>query len=403
MGDADVSILAGTGKPVISYDFNFVRGWRGPAFYSNGGLNPIMDLSHLKTCFLAGTLGQGGAERQLFFILRALRQCGAVPRLLCLAQDEFWEEPIRKLGVPITFVGQAKSKLMRLFRIMMELRRHPPQILQSQHFYTSAYVGAAARMLGLCGIGAMRCDGLTEVLDTGLIGGRLSLRAPKVIAANSRVAIRYATDHGVPPGRLYFLRNVVDTEYWNASPRHAVNRVHLITVGRLVQQKRLDRFLSVLARLRKATNREVKGTIVGSGPLRESLERQARELGLWPSSVEFRGAIADMAQIYQQADICVLTSDYEGTPNVLLEAMASSLPVVATRVGGVPDIVRHGENGFMVLPGDEDSLCASLVRLINDSQRRLQMGKNARAYIEANHSVDAMRALLAGLYQLALS
>jgi glycosyltransferase involved in cell wall biosynthesis len=403
MVDANVSILAGAEKPITSYDFDFARGSRGPAFRSNEGLSPIIDLSHLNICFLAGTLGQGGAERQLFFILRALRQSGAAPRLLCLAQNEFWEDRIRKLGVPITFVGQAGSKLMRLFRIMRELRRHPPQIFQSQHFYTSAYVGVAARLLGLCGIGAMRCDGLTEVLDSGLIGGRICLRAPKVIAANSRVAIRFATDHGVPPGRLYFLRNVVDTEHWNAAPRHDVKQVHLITVGRLVQQKRVDRFLSVLARLRKETNRVVKGTIVGSGPLRESLERQAQVLGLLPSSVEFRGAIADVAPIYQQADICVLTSDYEGTPNVLLEAMASSLPVVATRVGGVADIVRHGENGFMVLPGDEDSLCVSLVRLINDSQLRLQMGKNARAHIEEKRSVDALPALLAGLYQLALS
>src|SRR5579862_4193219 len=100
-----------------------------------------MDLAKLKICFLAGTLGQGGAERQLFYNLKALRECGADVRLLCLGQHEFWEDPIRRLGIPIIYVGRSKSKLKRLVRIVAELHRDRPAIFQSQHFYTSAYVG----------------------------------------------------------------------------------------------------------------------------------------------------------------------------------------------------------------------------------------------------------------------
>jgi glycosyltransferase involved in cell wall biosynthesis len=363
----------------------------------------MKDLSQLKICFLAGTLAQGGAERQLFYILRALSQRGAAPRLLCLAQGEFWEDRIKNLGVPITCVGQPKSKLMRLFWIMIELRKHSLEIFQSQHFYTGAYVGAAARLLGLCGIGALRNNGLSEVLDSGPIGGWLSLRVPKMMAANSRAAIQYAVENGVRPERLYFLPNVVDTEQFKPTLRRGENRIRLITVGRLVEQKRLDRFLSVLARLRKATNRDVQGTIVGAGPLKGPLEKQAETLGLVPSAVEFRAGVSEMAPVYQEADICILTSDYEGIPNVLLEAMASGLPVVATEVGGVAEIVRQGENGFMAPAGDEQGLCAALSRLINDSQLRMQMGKSARAYVEANHSVNGLPAMLTGLYRLACS
>lgn len=362
-----------------------------------------MDLSKLRICFLAGTLGQGGAERQLFYILRALRQSGAVPRLLCLGQNEFWEDRIKNLGVPVTCVGQAKSKLKRLFRIMTELRKHLPQVFQSQHFYTSAYVGAAARLLRLCGIGALRSNGLMEVQDSGPIGGWLSLHAPQIIAANSRPAIQYAVEHGVRPERFYFLPNVVDTEQLKPAARRSEDTVRLIAVGSLLQCKRFDRFLSILARLRGEVNRQVTGVIVGAGPLRAQLEKQAEALGLLPSAVEFRGTVSDMAPVYAEADISVLTSEYEGTPNVLLEAMASGLPVVATKVGGVPEIVRQGENGFMVEPGDEASLCAALVGLINDSQMRMQMGRNARAYVEANHSVNRLPAILSGLYRLALS
>jgi glycosyltransferase involved in cell wall biosynthesis len=362
-----------------------------------------MDLSKLRICFLAGTLGQGGAERQLFYILSALRQSGADLHLLCLGQNEFWEDRIKNLGVPITCVGQPKSKLRRLFRIMTELRKHPPQVFQSQHFYTSAYVGVAARLLRLCGIGALRNNGLNEVLANGRIGGCLNLHTPRIMAANSQAAIRYATERGVRPERLYFLPNVVDTGQLKPASRRKQNPLRLIAVGRLVQQKRFDRFLSAVARIRKETSGEVKAIIVGSGPLRAQLEKQAGALGLLPSLVEFRGAVSDMAPVYAEADICVLTSDYEGTPNVLLEAMASGLSVVATKVGGVPEIVWQGENGFMVEPGDEASLCAALVHLINDSELRTQMGKNARAYVEANHSLDRLSTMLSGLYHLALS
>jgi glycosyltransferase involved in cell wall biosynthesis len=185
--------------------------------------------------------------------------------------------------------------------------------------------------------------------------------------------------------------------------RRNEDTVRLIAVGSLLQCKRFDRFLSIVARLRREVNRKVTGVIVGAGPLRAQLEKQAEALGLLPSAVEFRGSVSDVAPVYQEADICVLTSEYEGTPNVLLEAMASGLPVVATKVGGVPEIVRQGENGFMVEPGDEASLCAALVCLINDSQMRMQMGRNARAYAEANHCLDRLPTMLHGLYRLALS
>ncbi len=370
---------------------------------SEESLISVNDLSRLKICLLAGTLGQGGAERQLFYILQTLRRCGAAPRLLCLGQREFWEDPIKKLGVPITPVGAAPSRLKRLFRIVAELRKDPPAIFQSQHFYTNFYVAAAARWVRSREIGAMRNDGISGQQDGGRLAGWLNLRPPRLLAANSRAAIRYAAAKGVRPDRLYFLENVVDTQSWKPTPRLQKGHIQLITVGRLIELKRLDRFLTALAQLRKATNREVRGTIVGVGPLKERLQKQAEILGLLPSAVQFRAGVAEMAPLYQEADICVLTSDHEGTPNALLEAMASGLPVVATRVGGVPDIVHHGRVGLLVDAGDEENLCMALETLISNAQLRMQLGRNARAYVENNHSLHGLPAKLIELYRLALS
>jgi glycosyltransferase involved in cell wall biosynthesis len=109
------------------------------------------------------------------------------------------------------------------------------------------------------------------------------------------------------------------------------------------------RFLSVIAAVQKRSPRPTKAVLVTTGAAeRDTLEQQAARLGLSPESVEFRPAVGDMGPVYRDADIFLLTSDWEGTPNVVLEAMASGLPVVATRVGGVPEIVRHGETGLLV-------------------------------------------------------
>jgi glycosyltransferase involved in cell wall biosynthesis len=220
------------------------------------------------------------------------------------------------------------------------------------------------------------------------------------------MAIRYAIARGVPASRLYFLPNVVDTDWFKPSGSCSNGSLTLIAVGRLVKQKRLDRFISILDRLRTDFRLNVRGLIVGSGcqheDLRPELENQARSLGLFPDIVQFRGGVSEIRSFYHEAAVCVLTSDFEGTPNVLLEAMASGLPVVATNVGGVPGIVRHGRTGFILEPDDLDGLVASLFDLLMNRELRTEIGRRARAFVEENHSLQRLPAYLGGLYQQAL-
>src|SRR5438552_4128982 len=271
--------------------------------------------SQLKICYLAGTLGQGGAERQLFYALRALRENGVSPRVLCLDRGAFWEEPISRLRVPVTWIGQNSSRLKRLVRIIKELRKDPPDIFQSQHFYTNAYVSLAAWALKRPGIGALRSNGIFDLRETGRMG-RINLHLPKTLAANSRTAIRYAISQGVRASSLYFLPNVVDTERFKPAVNTPPEPATLLAVGRLTREKRFDRFLTILGRLRNDHRLNVRGLIVGptraDQELRPELEEQAAALGLFPDAVEFRGSIADMPSTYQQAMVCVLTSDHEG-------------------------------------------------------------------------------------------
>jgi len=360
---------------------------------------PTINFEALKICFLAGTLGQGGAERQLFYLLKSLRECGARPRVLSLTEGEFWEAPIRALGVPVTWVGQAAGRVQRAWRIVNELRRHTADIIQSQHFYTNLYAVAAARAAGGREIGALRSDALSEVQSHALTG-KLSLRAPRRLAANSRAAIRNAVALGVPAEKLFLLPNVVDGDAFRAAPRRRPGQITLLAAaGRLTSEKRVDRFLSLLARLRATAGPHVRGLIVGEGPLRESLRRQAAEMNLSPEAVEFRDRQQQMAPVYAESDILVMTSDFEGTPNVILEAMAAGLPTVANKVGGIPEIVEPGKTGFLAEDYDEEQMVELLRPLIASKETRERVGQSARRYIEANHALARLPQYLSGLYQ----
>ena len=355
-----------------------------------------------RICFIAGTLGQGGAERQLFYVVRMLARLGAEVRVLCLTEREFWEGRIIAAGVAVTYVGRSKSRLLRLARVAAALRRFRPDVVQSQHFYTNLYSALSARMVGSRDLGAIRSS-LRGELGAGGVLMRLSLGLPRLLVANSQAALRSAHGHGVAAKRLRFFPNVVDTDYFRPGSGAGDGVYRVLAVGRLDRAKRFDRFIAVLDQARRLSGQDVRGILVGAGALRSALESQARARGLSAEQLEFRGAVSNMLPVYREADALVLTSDYEGTPNVVLEAMACGLPVIATRVGDVPEIVRHGETGFLVAPSDAEAIAERLVDLLRDRALGGRLGSTARGHAERHYSFADLPAHLEDLYQAALS
>lgn len=360
---------------------------------------PESSLSGLRICFLAGTLGQGGAERQLYHILEQLHRSGAQITLLCLTKDEFWEERITCLGVPCVWVGQKQNRLWRLWKIYRELRRIRPAIVQSQHFYTNLYAAAAGRALGIPTIGAVRSDVYLEIRSNGRILGAACLRFPHFIAANSAAAIENAARVGIAINKLWLIPNAVDTVRFHPSaPGGESGLFRILTIGRMDTLKRFDLVLKATARLRCRTGVPIRAVLVGDGPLRGALERQAAELGL-SDAVDFPGPVFDVAPLYRQADVFVLASDQEGTPNVILEAMSSGLAVVATAVGGIPSLIANGENGILIPAGSEDDLAGALESLSTDIELRRRLGDRARDFAEHNHAPEGVSRVLEQLYR----
>jgi glycosyltransferase involved in cell wall biosynthesis len=166
-------------------------------------------------------------------------------------------------------------------------------------------------------------------------------------------------------------------------------------VGRLVPVKDVDTFLDASARV-AARRSDVSFVVAGDGALRESLQRRAEDL-LGHRAI-FPGWVSNLAALYAALDVVVLSSTSEGTPTALVEAGAAARPSVATRVGGVPDIVLEGVTGSLVKPGDAEAIATATLRLLEDPGRRVAMGTAAREWVSARFTLERLSADLAALY-----
>lgn len=175
----------------------------------------------------------------------------------------------------------------------------------------------------------------------------------------------------------------------------------LVAIGRLEPKKGFDALLEALALLR-AGGRSIGATIIGAGRSGRALRRQARRLGLGPDCLTFAGACAPtrVRAICRQAAVCVLPArltadgDRDGIPNALLEAQAMGLPVVASAVGGIPELITDESNGLLVPAGQPQALADRIARLLDDSGLRRRLGAAGRQRVEADFDPDRTAAAL---------
>ena len=134
----------------------------------------MLNNKKLKVAFLAGTLGQGGAEKQLVYMTRALLQAGVNVRVYSLTRGEYYEPALQALGVQPQWIGKYSNPMIRLFTLMISLRNFRPHVLQSAHFYTNLYVGLIAPIYNAVGIGSIRSD-ITYEMESNPFWGKLLL------------------------------------------------------------------------------------------------------------------------------------------------------------------------------------------------------------------------------------
>ncbi|MGH7650171.1 MAG: glycosyltransferase [Gemmatimonadaceae bacterium] len=355
----------------------------------------------VRIAFVAGGLGQGGAEKQLVYMARAVRDAGADVRVYCLTRGEHYEQTLIDAGLTPIWMGRRGATMLRVLTLAAELRRFRPHIAQSAHFFMNLYVRFAAPLTGALDVGAARSDIVYEVEHNGRWGPWL-VRAPSALIVNSYAAQRNTKAYGVPAERVHVLPNVIDLEAFDAASRFAMRGdstdIVVVGIGSLIRAKRFDRFLRGLAAVR-ASGARVRGLLVGEGPERTALETLARELGLLPNGVEFAGRRDDIPAQLRAADVLMLTSDHEGFPNVVLEAMAASLPVISTAAGDAGAVIQNGVTGCVAPVDDEDALIEHLGALVRSRETRDKMGTAGRARVESHYSLGGLGARLLHLHR----
>jgi len=227
----------------------------------------------------------------------------------------------------------------------------------------------------------------------------------------AKTAYFHALSLGVPPSKLRFIANGVDTKIFR--PVAKTDYLHSIVnivpetrligyIGRLSPEKGPEVFIQVAGNVHKKLP-NCHFVLVGEGPMREKLKNDIDNLGLG-NYIHMAGLQSDMSQVYASLDLTVSTSYSEGMPLAIIEAMASGVPVVATNVGGVSDIVEVGCTGLLHGVGDLNGLANSIVTLMSDESMRIAMGKAARKRVEEkfelNDSASQTSELLRSLTQV---
>jgi glycosyltransferase involved in cell wall biosynthesis len=172
-------------------------------------------------------------------------------------------------------------------------------------------------------------------------------------------------------------------------------------VGRIFPIKNHRLFLNAAARV-AAEEKAARFVVVGDGALRQQMEEHANGLGI-ADRVIFTGWRRDLPRIYADLDVLVVSSNNEGTPVSAIEAMASGCPVVATRVGGLPDLIEDGETGCLVPQRDADALATAVLRLLRDRATARRIGQAARAKVAERFTTERLVADIERLYTDLLS
>lgn len=295
----------------------------------------------------------------------------------------------KKLGLDVTMI----PKLWSVFR------SEQPDVVHT-HLDVIKYAVPAAKLAGIrrCvhtvhNVADKEAEGRLQKL-TNTFFYRRSWSVP--VALSPQVQQTILPFYGLKAEQVPVIYNGVDLSRFSPKTDYALGApVELLHVGRLNPQKNHGRLLRAFSLLH-AEYPQCHLTLVGDGELRQEVESLVKDLGL-EQAVTFAGAQADVRPYLEKADIFVLPSDYEGIPMTIIEAMATGLPIVATAVGGVPDMLRQEESGLLV-PPEEMAVAQACARLVQSRTLRERLGRNARADTQ-RFSAEHMAQSYAGVYE----
>ena len=350
---------------------------------------------------MTNTFETGGSERQFAVLARNLRPEQFQVHLGCIArrgtfENEFHDVPEFRLGGSL-FGWRAMRTRIRLAR---HLRKERVDIAHAFDFYTDLTLIPAARLARVpVVIGSHRQLGDLQT-PAQFRAQAVTLRWCDAIVCNSRAAADRLAATGLQQEKLFVIGNALPGEAFAAGspalPR-IPGRLRVGMVARMnARYKNHSGFLRIAADI-KSRVPDVEFVLAGDGPLRPDLEKESEQLGI-RASVVFLGDRRDIPDVLASMDVAVLTSDSESLSNVILEAMAAGLPVVAYDAGGNSELVSK-ERGALIRAGDEKAFADAVVGLLSANPMRERLGRAAREFVQDNFRLEQVRSRYEELYQ----
>jgi glycosyltransferase involved in cell wall biosynthesis len=364
--------------------------------------------------YFIDNLGSGGAQRQLVEIAR--RVCLETRwRVSCLVyrDDDFYGPRLREVGIPIVRPPK-RGRLDPLFPVRLGAWLRAEKVDVVHAFLTLPSLWSVVAVHAFAG---WRRPALVASERDCRIASSWGLRASQELAyhgadlvtANCAIAAReIAARLHVAPSRIRYIPNGIDLAAWDcaaAEPSPLLREpgcFHLALIGRLEPQKNHALLVEALGRLDPARRAHWRiwfiGAQSGGSAAAREIEQRVARAGL-EKQVRFVPPTPRVAAVMGALDALVLPSRHEGFPNVVLEAMASRVPVVASRVGDVPRLIEDGRTGFVFASDDAEGLAAALLRVSALAPAgREAMGRRARERVESEYQIDAIASLHVDLY-----
>jgi len=343
----------------------------------------------------------GGTERQMTELLTRLDRQTFEVHVACLSRSGLLWPRVESVAAsveefPIRGLLNSRSGRQAL-RFAQWCRQRRFDVVHTCDFYSNVFALPPAALARV----PVRIANRREVFIPGRTPAhqrleRLAYRTAHRIVANSRAAAARLYEERVSERKVEVIANGIDLARFSRRPDPSVKRT-ITTVAHLRPGKGLDVLMEAASLLRRSFP-DISFRIVGDGTLRAPLQAQSRALGL-DAHVEFVGHATDVSSHLHRSSLFAFPSLMEAAPNAVFEAMAAGLPVVASAVGGIPELIEHERNGLLVPPGRASDLAAALERLLLDEPFAQRLGAAARNTIETRFSFEQMVAAFERVYR----
>lgn len=348
------------------------------------------------------SLGWGGQEHRTFKEMVGLAKLGHRMMLVCQPGAKFAARA-REAGLEVFEVRMRNGvDLAAVARMASLFRRERVDVVNTHSGRDSILGGLAGRLSG-------RLVVRTRHLALPLTSRFTYTTLPHHVVSVSEHVRRYLMSEGVPADRVSTIYTGIDPAAMQLDGPSTLRAeldlpadVPLVGTVAILRMKKGHRFIVEAAPRILAACPDTHFVFAGDGPQMENLRAQIAAAGL-TARIHLLGLRRDIANVLAACDLFLLPTEQEALGTSYIEAMAMGLPVVGTDVDGVPEVVRQGENGLLIRPGDADSLAEAVIRLLSDDALRLAMGQRSRALVSSVFHVETMCAAMLMLYRRLLA